>query len=900
MFYICQKKIVMKAFFIIVYFIFSVNSVFSQIDKEKIPENIKIPAGVDLKNINPADVTPENLRKLGATEEQINETMQRKKAMLEGSQPLKEEQSIVKEETSNQTEETKEPEEPKDEPDKGDVIQKYSVSGVYGHDFFRNNTLKFYEKATEVKAQDNYTLGIGDEINVSIWGYSDFNGSFTIDKYGSIHPKLVGKIYLKEMKFEDAKSLLTNRFAAVYDLINSQIEITLTYSRIISVNIVGEVLKPGSYTIPAINTAFNALVGVGGITNIGSVRKIFIKRDGKTRRTLDVYEFLMNPNADQDFFLENNDYIFVPIRGKTVKISGEINRPFSYELLENENLFTLIKYSGELTSAAFKENIQVKRYYNNSEEILIDLDLDSLQKNKIDFKLLDGDEITIKRLPEGIKNFVEVRGAVKLPGIYEFKPSSRISDLLLKAEGVLFDTYLDEAYLIRTKDDLSSEYFKINLYNVLYDSLSEENIHLQGYDILQVFSKSYFVDIRSVSIEGAVRNPGKFAFGEGLTLKHLLNLAGCTRLDAYLDRAFILRLKEDLTREYIPFSIDTSNNYQILEKINLLRQDIVRIYSQKYFKDEHYVTVNGMVRNPDKYTFNPGMTLADALLLSGGLKSEAAKNRIEVSRIINLDESINSNMPTKTEILSIEVSYDITKDKNAQSFKLQPYDIVFVRKIPEFELQKNVSVNGEVKFPGLYTLTSKDEKLASVIERAGGLTEWAFAKGAALTRTENEAGLLILNLKRALRRKNAKTNYVLKEGDIIYIPAIVDLINIRGAIDYPVVKSVNAPFHRFRRAGFYIRKYAGGFDKNARKRKTYVMYPNALKKNTCGLGLFNIYPRVKKGSMIAVLYKPEKKDGKEKQKRPKEPFDMNKTLESFMIKITALATIFILVDRAFE
>ncbi|PCH67678.1 MAG: hypothetical protein COC01_05190 [Bacteroidetes bacterium] len=880
-------------------------NVHSQDVTDKIPANIVVPPGLDVKDMDPQDITEDNLRKAGATEAQIKEAIEYKKKMQSGEgddlltgsdEPEKINQILDEQEKDKAAEiETEEVE----EVSLNRQIRKFPVSTIYGHSFFRTNEIGLYNKATAIKAPDNYILGIGDEINISIWGYSDYSDVFKINEYGAIQPKLVGRIYLKGMEFKKARSLLRDRFNQVYDLQNSQFEITLAYSRVISVNVVGEVFYPGTYTLPAINTAFNLLVEVGGPSAIGSLRKIYIKRGGKLIEILDVYKYLLNPDSDQDFFLENNDFIFVSTRGKTVKITGEVKRPHNYELLENENLLSLIKYAGYFRPRAFKENIQIKRFQDNKQEILVDINYTKLLQDKKDYKLQDGDEIIIKRLPSGITNLVNINGAVRMPGHYEYLANMTIRDLINKAEGLRSDTYLGEAYLVRTKKDLSIEHIKIDLSKVLEDTSNNYNLFLKNSDLLTILSKEDFLDKFNVSIKGAVRKEGSFGFGDRMTLKQLILRAGGLKDDAFLDWAYIIRQNDDLSYNYIRVELDTSNQLKQLESYELRRKDLVRIYSSTFFNDQYYINVSGLVRKSGSYKYDPEMTLADALLLSGGLKQEAANNRIEISRIVNFEKSVNEAKPTNTEVIIVDVSHDIENDNVANSFKLKPFDQIFVRKTPEFELQRNVNITGEVLYPGIYTLKSRSEKLGSVIDRAGGLTEWAFAGGATLYRKENNIGYIFLNLKRALRKERSKVNYVLKSEDQILIPRMVDLVHIRGEIDYPIVSSVSSPYHTSRRAKFFIKKYGGGFNDNAKRRLTYVMWPNGVKRNTHSFGLFNIYPRVKKGAVIIVASKPEKK-AKEKKDESKNEVDWNEVIERLTIKITGVLTLWILINTAFN
>ncbi|MBP7498028.1 MAG: SLBB domain-containing protein, partial [Bacteroidales bacterium] len=399
---------------------------------------------IDTNNIKPEEIpSPEILKKMGVADPLIKKIMDYKFRSINKIQP-------VKTDTTKKTTRFK----PIINPDSAlfsiDTTQfiTYPPANIYGQDLFRNKNINFFEKSSRQKAPDNYILGIGDELSISIWGFAEYNETFQINEDGFISPKYTGRVYLKGLKFANAKSILIKKFSQITDLKNSNIDINITYSRIIRVNIVGEVYNPGSYNIPANNTAFNALVAAAGPTQIGSVRNIYIKRNNKIIDSLDVYKFLYEPATQNDIFLDNNDYIIVKPAGSTVTITGEIQRPYKYEIKHNESLTSLIKYSGGLLATSYASNIQLKRYINNK-LVLQDINLDSLLKNKVDFRLQNGDLIFIGKLPKDIDNIVSVTGAINIPGTYEFKTGDKVYDLLKKAQGTAINAYLSLAYIIR-------------------------------------------------------------------------------------------------------------------------------------------------------------------------------------------------------------------------------------------------------------------------------------------------------------------------------------------------------------------------------------------------------------------------------------------------------------------
>lgn len=681
---------------------------------------------------------------------------------------------------------------------------------IWGQDFFRNGNIEIYDRVPNARVSDSYILGEGDQVNISIWGYAYYNETFTVSSDGYITTSEVGRIYVKGLTFSAARQLIRQRFSGSFDLKNSNFDITLVYSKSIKVNIVGEVMHPGSYNIASINTAFNALAVAGGPTDIGSVRNIQIKRGGKVVRTLDVYQFMMNPGNTDDAYLEANDYIVVPPIGRVVEVQGEVNRPLKYELVEGENLNELIYYAGGLKSTAYKRNVSIYRYVNNENKVL-DINLDSLMKIGKDFELLDGDKVIFAKIPEVVENIVTIEGAVRFPGNYEFTDNMRISDVISKAKGLNYDAYTQRAYLIRKDDKLNDVYIPFNLQDVLNDPNSPFNFKLAKFDVINVFSKEAFRETFNVTISGAVKTPGTFEYNDKMTLKDLLYYAG-------------------------------------------------------------------------------------------GLKVEAANNRIEISRIVNFNQAMQQNEPTRVVIETIEVNKNLEISDDAENFILQPYDQVFVRTTPEFELQQNVTLSGEVKYPGTYTLISKTETVADLIERAGGLTQYAYAEGATLTR-ENTTNILLF-LQKALNEPNSKFNYVLREGDVINVPRLGDLVSLKGAIDFPFVSSetpgnaIVVPFDKGRSARWYVKKYGKHFADNADKKETYIIQPNGYVKRTKHILFIKFYPHVKvKGSEVVVPPKPVKPVEPTPPTTPPTPFDWNTFMASLSAGILSFATIYVLIAR---
>ena len=688
------------------------------------------------------------------------------------------------------------------------ATQQLPTAVLYGQSYFREGDIKIFNRSTDAKAPSNYIIGIGDEFGVSVFGYSFYNEVLKVDARGAINPNNMGPIFIKGLAFDKAKSVIRAKMGQYFDLGNNKVEIALVYARNITVNIVGEVLKPGSYNFPAINSAFNALIVAGGPSNIGTLRNIQIKRNGKLLKSLDVYAFLNDANAGQDFFLEENDYIIVGSAQKVVKLSGAIQRPANFELLPNENLADVIQYSGGFTANAYANALQVRRI-ENKEIKLIDVNFDSLQKINKDFTLKNGDEILVRSSVNEVLNKVSVQGAINFPGEYHFNKASTVQSLINIAGGLKNTSQSDWAYVIRTQADLSKAFIKVNLKDALAGN-AIANMPLQPLDELVIYNKIDYLDNTNIEVFGAVRKAGAQAFTKGITLGDAIKNAGGLTLSASNSRIELSRLS------YF------SPNYKIGEEIKVI-VDTIRFDSK-----ENYLT--------------------------------------EANAKINL----------------------------------QPFDQIFIRNIPEFANYGVIEITGEVIYPGKYALLNKDEKIASVVKRAGGLTRYAFPEAATFYRPNLPGNYIVIKLKKAIKFGWNRNNYLLKDGDILNVPLTQDLVSIKGtgALNYSEMNDlaqVNAPYLSGRRAGYYIRNYGSGFSDNAWRRKTYVIQPNAKVNSTRRILFYPIYPKVSKGSTIYTILKPEKV--KADKKKEGEPFNANKFFESLTTKIVSIATIYILIKQ---
>ena len=710
---------------------------------------------------------------------------------------------------------------------------------IYGQDIFRSNDINFYQKSTNPNAPSNYEIGPGDQISIAVWGNSYFTDVVVVDERGYINPTGFGRIYIKGLTIEDAKSLIKNKLG----MYNSEMEITLIYSRVILVNIVGEVYNPGSYFIPAINTAFNALMVANGPTQIGSVRDIYIKRNGEIVDSLDVYKFLFNPSAHKDIYLQDGDYILVSSAGNLVEVKGEVNRPYTYEVKKSDNLKDLIGFAGGYTSEASKNIITLKRFEN--EGLLVH---DVHQKDLSTTKLKSADEIIVNKIQRKISNYVSLRGSVGIEGDYEFIEGEKILDLLRRSNCINEHLFTERSYVLRKLYDGSRESISVDLESVLQNPESQSNIRLKEYDIVKVMSKDDFRDVYFVSVFGTVRNPGKLAFGKGMKLSEAIELSGGFNISSSGGRIEISRVLEmdsvNLTPKRSVVLVSSINSDLSLSSDHsnfiLQNNDQIFVRMNPDYKDPVNVMISGEVLYPGTYSLiSEGDRVSDLIKRSGGLTPNAFPEGVRLYRKTKINEQKILNP-----IISEEFKEAILSDTS------------------------------------LYNRYSED-LLDSEISRSSSLIET----------DKFEYTIVSFDMNKALK-VNSKHNIVLLESDSLVIPKSKYIVYVTGSLfNYEAGGGISVPYSGTKRADYYVNNFAGGYSKSNDRSRTVVVYPNGSVKKSIDLGLFTISPKVTNGSTIRLTSKQEVVKSKVI------PVDWNQAIENTLVKVTGVMSLYLLINR---
>lgn len=781
--------------------------------------------------------------------------------------------------------------EPKSKNDKRDLSSS-DVIKYFGYDLFENIPSSF-EPAEVGSIDPGYLIGPGDILRLSVWGETEFQYQLEVDPQGNIFIPTAGQVFVSGTSYEALQKKLTIYLSKFYEGLMTDpptifLDISLTKLRPIRIFVTGEVKKPGGYNISSFATVFNALYAVGGPLVSGSLREIKVIRNNKLIATVDLYDYLLNGQLINDIRMQNNDMVFIPPRKKTVTIKGEVFRPAIYELKDSENLEKLIEYCGGLRSTAYINRAQVRRIRpfnlrdeNQYDREYIDFDLTKVLRKEKDLELYNDDEITIFPIIDKEINFVSIEGAVYYPGKYDIKTNKTLTQLIKQAGGLLPETYYGKADIIRTRLDDSKEFISFDLSELISNS-SGKDIFLQPMDNIKIYSIYDLVDKQNVSISGYVKNPITLPYADSLTLYDLVFRAGGLqdpffRGKAFLQRADLIRFNPDgVTTRIIPFNLqdvlkDRTYNLKLEpgDRILVYKADVEKVIEQ-------YVTIEGQVKNPGKYQLSIGMTPMDLILQAGGFTEEALRTEVYVNRINEsgyegkqISESFKVELP-------IMLDREIT---NTSKFTLKHKDIVFVRKNPNYLIQRIVKIEGEVKYPGVYVLEKKSETLYDLIKKAGGPTEEAFLFGCVFTRDNLR---LVVNLDELWNNYDTELDVILQNGDRIDIPKIPNNILVKGEVNNPGLYKFTP--------GLSVKDYidfAGGETDSS----DYILYTKANgETKKVSFGLFSSNPIVFDGSVINV-----------KKKTPEPPsetkFDIGATIKDVLSVIVSAVTIIVLAKQ---
>ncbi len=760
---------------------------------------------------------------------------------------------------------------------------------------------------------DSYVVGPGDELRLVVWGAPEFQYDLTVDRQGRVfvpdHGQFTAAGQTIEALRADMKQWLSQQHSGLTeDPPTVFMDLSVTRLRPLKVFVLGEVAQPGGYTVSATATAFNALYSVGGPLRRGSLRRIQVIRDGSVADTVDLYDYLAEGGQPTPVNLQGGDYIRVPVRGKTVAVTGAVGRPAYYEMADGETVRDLIEYAGGVEPDAYGADFEVRRLIPPGKREDpgasvprrdLNFSLDAVLNGDATVPLSDADRVRIRAVPTrddpaAASNVASaaVAGAVYQPGTYALGDSVRtVRDLLRAANGPTDAAYRQQASLIRFDENLDEAVRSVNIDSVLA-GVPRANLPLVPGDSLHVRSVQSLEATRTVRITGQVRNPGPYPYRSNMTVQDLLLRGGGLADSTYLSN--VLRSRADLYREsddgrserVRPFNLARALRGNGLADEPLRPGDRIRVYPLRAeVNPDKFVEISGAVKEPGRYDYQENLSVKDVILKANGFEEDVYLDELQIARPkagapgmrtlrVSLDRSPGSSG-------AVRFAADDTTHalQAAATVPVQHRDRVLVRSDPAYSDRDFVTLRGEVRFPGEYALEEQDEPLSSVLERAGGLTPDGYPGGGQLVRDEER---FVLDLQRVLR---GDEDLGLRNGDEIVIPTTPNSVSVRGN----VAQEGRIKYQQGEDVDYYLERAGGVRDST----KNIYLTQATGETRKVESGWFARSPAVTDGAVIRVTKEappPDDQDG----------VDIGKTIRDVTGVLSGALTIIVLATRAFD
>ncbi len=697
--------------------------------------------------------------------------------------------------------------------------------------FFQKNRKLSFEPSLNQATPKNYILGPGDLIYVDIYGQSEKYYEATVNPEGSILLDNIGLIAVSGKTIEAAEGIIKNRVAAFYTGLSGSnpstfLQVTLGNVKTIKVHILNEVRLPGTFTLSAFSTVFNALYAAGGPSDKGTLRAIQLIRNNKKIAEIDVYDLLINGTANLDVQLQDQDVILVNPYLARVKVMGEVKRPLVFEVTPEDNLEDILRFAGGFTDLAFKDRISISRITGNQRSI------SDVYQNQLGlFNLKGGDEVTVGRIIDRYTNRIQIKGAVFRPGVFSLTEGLTLTQLIKNADGLKGDAYTQRASILRTKGDLSSEVLEVNLQAVLEGR--QEDVVLQREDVIRISSIYDVQNERYIQILGEVKRPGTYPYAAGMTPEELILIAGGLQESANIKDIEIARRLEDSDSGTLSDIITTSINADLSfnpNAISLAPFDQVIVRKRANFTMQRLVSVEGQVNSPGIFAIQTSVDrISDLIKRAGGVNQFAYTKG---ATLIRKTEFFNTESEQVRRQKNLEALRVLLKENPTNPEAQEELLIRLFRDLPKEKVAKTDSTANNAKRESLDQIAAE-------------------TPGVAVKFKETEA--VAINLEKILANPGSEEDLVLEEGDILNVPKLLQTVRMRGDVVYPTTLR----HEQGRSLRFYING-AGGFDRRANRKQTYVVYANGAVKRTKGFFGVRSFPVVEPGAEVIIPSKGPK------------------------------------------
>jgi len=695
-----------------------------------------------------------------------------------------------------------------------------TAQAIFGHNLFQSAENGFFNSSDGSLAPETYVLGEGDELHISIFGASQTDIRQRITTDGFIQPAGAAKIFLKGLTIAQARQAISNSLSTFYSFRPDQIVVTVVTARNVLVNVFGEVNKNGGYTLSALNSVLNVLSMAGGPTALGSIRDIQVIRNGK-KHTLDLYAYVMDPDAKLKLDIQNNDVIYVPIVPCIVSIQGAVNRPMRYEIKPGEGLIDLIRYAGGPSSEAYNDLVQVRRQ-ENGEMRLLEFNLTEVLSGAVNVPVANGDQVILRKMNQDVEKFVEIKGSVYYPGRYNFSENTTLSALIAHAKPN-FSASTDLLFIERTHSDSTHQ-----VLTVPYPGVNgQPDFPLQERDVVSIYDKATFNNRGTVSVVGAVKQTVQVDYTPNLNVHDLLIMAGGVTFGAAFDRIEVFRVNisptDEMQLEQITLEIDSTYNLVGNSDFRVHPFDKFVVRLTPAFTTGRVVEINGQVKYPGSYVLTGKETrLTEIIEQAGGLLPDA--------------DPLGANLFRKY------------RDRGNVSVNLQ-----------EAMANKSLDSANPILFEGDIINISRKENTVTIMS-IGTHMDLFSTDGYSNTQDTlynklKYGSTTAPNANRTSGYNELQYNEITKDSELLqnggFKTAQSDWEKLESLFEDQGRKVV--VFNGERNAKWYIKHYAGGFNKYADRSTVTVTLPNnQMEGTTVGFLWIRKYPKVKPGSTITM------------------------------------------------
>ena len=607
---------------------------------------------------------------------------------------------------------------------------------VFGRDIFNNKRLTF-EPVMNIATPQNYVLGPGDQLIIDVYGDTQKSEQLTVSPDGDVNVPDYGPVHVAGLSVSAAQSKVRSKLGTYYA--SSDIRVTVGQTRTISVNVMGEVKAPGTYSLSAFATVFHALYMAGGISDLGTLRSIKVFRQGRQISSVDVYEFILNGRLAGNVRLQDNDVVQVGPYESIVDITGRVKRPMAYELRKNESLSTLLKYSGGFANDAYKKSLRVLRKNGRMKSVF---NVEEFEMS--DFKMFDGDSVNVDSIIDRFENMVEVKGAVFRPGMYNLgEKVHSVRSLIENADGLTEEAMVSRAVMRRMKPNRTQEVVSIDLKGIMEGTSAD--VPLENEDILFIPTMAEHQNLRTLTIDGEVIFPGVYEYAEKMTVEDLILQAGGLTDKASTAKVDVARRMIDPTAttstmdiaKTFSFSINPGFEFDGDKSFTLEPFDVVSVRRSPVSAEPFTVRVEGEIAFQGSYTLqHKNQRLSDVVKEAGGIIPGAYVRGARLIRTMNEDErarmqdviamarqsasgakdsiSLDQLALQTTYSVGIHLDEAIANPGCDEDIELQDGDRLI---IPRYN--RTIRISGDVQKPN--TVAFKDKKnYKYYVEQAGG------------------------------------------------------------------------------------------------------------------------------------------------------------------------------------